>query len=651
MGFHGILLIFYIGAMMFLAFYFIYSIFSRSAISARMLFLVISLLIFMSLGTVIASYVIFWHGNVEIGFSVLIISAVVAGMSFRIKDREISWRDEMRYTAILVVALIFYDFSMGYVYASAIIPHNANPILMAINNPDFSLMMVIDGVFFFAISEKRKDSSEYALITFALSMAVMPNFYIQFSKAILLLSTIISSMVMIVNIVLLYIMQMKRKTFDIQLLAISLAGSDFLMMLGLSSFALNRSLILISSAMIVSMFSYFLLVTHRFSRKIVKRNYSFTFILLVLINGAELAMSMGVTSFGMSLSDAIFPKSTINYAFSLASFLPGMIHSIDFSNPLWWLFPFDPIKMASMAFDTGLSVNLPFAYFWASFMLLMATTMSPFYAIMMGSEMSYLVLERYRTTKKKSVRNWSLAIIAGIPLFVILIPFYTPYYIFGMSGMLFAVPLAALLISLVAIIIAAALFGRRAQCNLVCMAAHMWTNVYYDQFRPPKNSSAWSYLRWLFFVLMLASFSFYALQQTGILPMIKLGKIMINPLDFYGMFVLNYVWWFFYFLTPVFGSYSCARHGWCGFGTLAGLFNKVFFKIRSANANECKSCTNRNCESSCPTAIPLHGDFLRNGYSNRISCIGCGNCVESCPIGNIAIIDARDRLMKRTRKQ
>ena len=650
MSFNELLLLVYIGAMMVVGFYLIYSVFSRKTISSRLLLLVFSFIAYMSLGTIIASYIIFWGGNLYFGVSVLLASAVAAGYPVKSRDLKVEWRKDIKYTTTLVLILILYELSMGYVYASVVLPHSGNPLLLAINNPDFSLMMLVDGAFFLAISEKKKDISEIALATFAFSMALMPNFFIQFSKTAILASVILSASIMAVNIVFLYVIQMRRKTSDMQILAIVLAASDFLMMLGLSSFSIKSDLYLISAAMIVSMISYFFLVTYRQERRQISHNYSYSFLLLLLINGAELAMSFGVTTLGMSASDAIFPKSSVGYSFVFSSLPAGMVHSIDFSNPLWWLFPFDPWKMGLMAYHMGLSVNLPFAYFWSSFMLLMTTTMSPFYAIMMGSEMSYLVFERYRKTGNRSVRNWALAIIAGIPVFVILIPFYTPYYIFGMSGMLFAIPLIALVVSLAAIIIASVLFGRKAQCNLVCMAAHMWTNVYYDQFRPKKNSSLWPYLRWVFFAFMVASFSLYALQQMGIMGPIKLGMVTINPLDFYGMFILNYIWWIFYFLTPVFGTYSCARHGWCGFGTLAGIFNKVFFRIKVRETDVCRTCKTRECESPCPTSIPLGTDFLNKGYSNRISCIGCGNCAEACPSKNLMMVDIRDYIKGKSLK-
>jgi hypothetical protein len=422
------------------------------------------------------------------------------------------------------------------------------------------------------------------------------------------------------------------------------ATFNFLEMIGLSWYAASRSLILISSAMVLSMVAYFFFITHRLPDRPVTSHRPYNFALLVLISGAELSMGLGVSSLGFSITTALSSQSTTSYA----SYFSGLdlARPLNFNNPLWWLFPFDPIKMMTMGFHNALSVNTFFAYFWSSFMLVMATTMSPFFTIMMGSEMSYLVLERYRHARNKSVKNWALAIMAGIPVFIILVPFYTSFYIFGMSGMLLSVPLLFMVISITAIIVASVVFGRRAQCNLVCMAAHMWTNVYYDQFKPKgDHPSVWRILRWISFFIMVLSLGAFVLEATGLMPPVKIGGIAVD-LIFYGMFVLNYIWWYFYFLTPIFGAYACVRQGWCGFGTLAGIFNKFFFKIKPINGTTCEKCETMECESDCPTAVPLRVDFLRNGYSNKITCIGCGDCVEACPEENLQIVDARDYIRK-----
>lgn len=631
--------------MMVIGFALIFYVYRHESLSPKIFYLISGVILYISAVSVAIALRFFWHAAVVYSLLALILAAPYFLLALKSGNEPVKWRSRPRYTLAAIFILVFYELTMGFFYGSAFLPHQLNPIILSVDNIDFSLMMGIDAIFFLLISSKKRDLSELALFTFALSMALMPNFYFLSGKEAILVSALLSATLMVINIVLLYILQMRKKGFDSQILAIFLAISDFLMMMGLTFYAINKDLLIISFTMIVSMLAYFFLITHKLSKNTVKNARFFSFGLLVLVNAAELAMSLGVTSLGFSISNSLFPGPGSNYGSIFSSFNAGMVTSINFNNPLWWLFPFDPGARGIMAFHMGLSVSGPFAYFWSSFMLIMMTTMSPFYAIMMGSEMSYLVLDRYKTSKNKSVKNWALAIIAGIPLFVILIPFYSPFFIFGMSGMLFSIPLILFLISVGAVIVASILFGRRAQCNLTCMAAHMWTNSYYDQFKPSRDHKLlWSAVRVISFGLMILSFGAFILQYFGVMKAIRIGMIMINPLDFYGMFVLNYIWWFFYFLTPVFGTYSCARQGWCGFGTLSGIFNKFFFRIQASDPSVCNSCETRSCEPSCPTLIPIHSDIIRRGFSNRITCVGCGDCVESCEFGNIMTVDFRTRL-------
>lgn len=647
----GALVLSIIVEMMVIGFGLIFFLYRHESVVPRLFHIITGVILYISAVSLAIALRFFWNfGSIYI-ISVLAVAALYFLTIFKSTTEPVKWREKPGYTLITMLVLVLYELTMGFFYGSAFLPHTLNPVVLAVDNVDFSIMMVIDAFFFLAISGKSRDLAELALFTFAFSMALMPNFYFQSGKSTILLSALLSSSLMVINIVLLYMLQMRRKGFNFQILSVSLAASDFLMMIGLAFYAIDKDLVFISFTMVVSMLVYFFLVTHRLSNRVIKRAKAYGFGLLVLVNAAELAMSLAVTSLGFAISNSIFPGPGSNYGFIFNNFNPGMVSGINFDNPFWWLFPFDPGMKGIMAFHMGLSVSTPFAYFWSSFMLIMTTTMSPFYAIMMGSEMSYLVLDRYRTSREKSVRNWALAIIAGIPLFVIVVPFYTQFFIFGMSGMLFSVPLILFIVSIAAVILASIIFGRRAQCNLVCMAAHMWTNSYYDQFKPSKDHKyLWSTVRAASFALMVLSFALFILQQFGITGPIKIGMIMINPLDFYGMFVLNYVWWFFYFLTPVFGTYSCARQGWCGFGTLSGLFNKLFFKVKANDPIACKTCTTRSCEVSCPVALPVRSDVLKKGYLNRISCVGCGDCVEACELSNIAINDLRSLFRKDGKK-
>lgn len=633
--------------MMVIGFGLIFYLFRHKEYPSRIVGLILGALVLISSVSVAISNVYFWGGSAVTSLALIAVSAVIFLSPLLSKGKKIDWRKSGVFSMYAVAVLVYYEMAMGFFYGSAFLPHSLSLLTLTVDNIDFSIMMAIDAVFFFLVLRDWKSISGYALFTFALSMSLMPNFYFDQSKPIIITTAVVSSIVMVVNVVLLYKMQFGKKDYKHQSMALILSAMDFLMMIGLALFAVYHDLRFMSAAMILSMAAYFVLVTYKVENRKIKHHLFYSFSLLVLINAAELAMSLGVTSLGFMITNGLYPSAGVNTGSIFSTLSPGMTGALNFSNPFWWIFPFDPGMMSIMAFHKGLSVGVPFAYFWSSFMLIMMITMSPFYAIMMGSEMSYLVLDRYRISKNRRVKNWAIAIIAGIPLFVVLIPFYSPFYIFGMSGMLFSVPLILFLVSVAAIIIASILLGRKAQCNTVCMAAHMWTNSYYDQFKPTKDHKIlWEIVRWISFGIMIVAFAVFALQQAHIMGPLKIGMIMINPLVFYGMFVLNYVWWFFYFLTPVFGTYSCARQGWCGFGTLAGIFNKFFFKIKPIDLSVCESCETKSCQVACPTSIPLTADFSKKGFSNRISCVGCGNCLESCEMDNLDMVDLLSSIRK-----
>ncbi|MEJ2739872.1 MAG: hypothetical protein P8105_08620, partial [Dehalococcoidia bacterium] len=412
--------------MMIIGFVCLYLIFRRNAISTRFLLLVLALLLYMCVITFVISYIGFWSdisfAAIPVIFISMFLSTTVAVaavlLSTTLNSNEViqNWRTRYRYTVPVVVILIFWELAMGFLYGSAFLPHDSSLFLLAVNNVDFSAMMIIEAIFFLLIAGKKKSLSEFALFTFALAMALMPNFFVHHGKLPVLTCTLLSSFVMVINILILYIMQIRRPTFNFQAMILVLAAFNFLEMIGLSWYAASQSLILISSAMVLSMVAYFFFITHKLPDKPVVSHRPYNFALLVLISGAELSMGLGVSSLGFSITTALSSPSTTSYA----SYFSGLdiARPLNFNNPLWWLFPFDPIKMMTMGFQNALSVNTLFAYFWSSFMLVMATTMSPFFTIMMGSEMSYLVLERYRHTKNMSVKNWALAIMAGIPVFI-----------------------------------------------------------------------------------------------------------------------------------------------------------------------------------------------------------------------------------------
>ncbi|AWR96489.1 4Fe-4S ferredoxin [Acidianus sulfidivorans JP7] len=630
----------YIIGMMIADFIILYYLLRRSIVSRKAVLFVSSILLYMAIEAADIGYILFYHGSILVEPITLIIASLPIIFSTFTKDAAIHWREDRTSSLTLSVTIVLDELAMGYAFSSAFGPH-INPVISSISNIAFGIMMIADAIFFLALSPV-KNIEEISLFTFAVSMAFMPNIFIQYKAYSELFASLLASIIMIVNIVSLYLIQYKKFTVKAQLTSISLGLLDFLMMLGLSIYATSKDLYLISIAMIISMFWYFLLIMYNFNSRKIQMSLKYSLLFVILINFTELSMGFGESVLGFRITNNLWmPNTGMNHM------MKQMIMWSPLSNSFWWIFPTDPWLMTTMAFKDALlsSHNIVFATFWGSYTLIMMTVMMPFYVIMMGAEMSYLVYERFKNSKNLKVRSWALAILVGIPIFVWIIPYYTPAYIFGMSNMLshinpaFAVNILSFSFSIIAIAIASSLFGRRAYCNLICMSAHMWSNSYYDKFKPKKSVKAWDYLRWIALAIVIIAFVYSSLILLGIASNPEIAGIKIPLLDFTGMFVLNYIWWFFFFLTPVFGAYSCARQGWCGFGTFVGLFNKVLFKIKSNSIETCKQCDSMECERSCPIKIPIRSDVISKGYTNRISCVGCGDCVEACPYNNLEIID------------
>ena len=597
--------ILYIILMMIIDFIILGEIFRKEYIRRRAALFLTSFIGYMGVEAFAIGDVLFYHGSLLIELLLIPLASIPLILSTFVKDEVIRLKSDILTGLTFAITITVDELAMGYLYSGAFGPHTSNLFVNSVSNVAFAIMMMTDGLFFLAIS-KSKNITEISLATFAISMAFLPSLYLGFPKEIELIVSIITSVIMVINIITLYLIEIKRITLEGQLFSISLALLDFLMMLGLDFFVIFRDLLTISLMIFISMIWYFILLLHSFPQRKINFGIKYPFLFMIFVNLAELSMGLG--------------ESVLGY------------RSIE------WLFPYNPLMMAEMMISKILVSNLVLKALFISFAYIMSITMTPFYVIMMGAEMSYLVYERFKHVKK--VKKWSLVIITGIPLFTVLIPYYTDFYVFGMSGMILPVTLLPFIISIIAVMVASSLFGRRAYCNAVCMAAHMWTNVFYDQFKPKRSSKIWDYLRWIFIFPMFLTFELYIGEQLNVI------NLPLNPLNLYGMLVLNYVWWFFYFLTPFFGTYSCARQGWCGFGTFAGFFNKVLFKISAKDVNVCGNCEVKSCEASCSIKIPISKDILNKGYTNRISCVGCGDCVEACPYENLEIIDIRKYISK-----
>ncbi|MEM0173944.1 MAG: 4Fe-4S ferredoxin, partial [Sulfolobaceae archaeon] len=613
-----VLILLYIVSMMSVIFLLIYRIFRTSIIRRKTVFLLSFIILLMSVEISIFISSIFRETSILYILPLSIIPIIPLVFSAKVKDEMVEWRKDLITSLTLAATILIDEMAMGYAFSTTFGPIDLNPILAAVSNIAFGVMMAVDALFFLLISKVRR-IRDWILFTFASSMAFMPNIFYTYHQYLILFSSVIASILMTINIVLLYLVYTRRMfSLDFQILTLSLASFDFLMMLGLAIYSVTYDISILSIITIISMFSYFVLVLYKLPDKKLIPKFKQIFIFMILVNLAELTMGFGESVLGYVTTQPT--EMVMSNMYHIHDH--GMM--IDFSNPFWWIFPFNPWDVTIDEFNSALMLtnSLPYSLFLASFMLIMYTTMSPFYLIMMGSEMSFLVYDKLRSLRYKSNKALLWAVILGVPIFSVLVPNYTPYYIFGMSGMIFPVEYIPFLTSIAAIIVASIMFGRRAYCGVVCMAAHMYNNSFYDQFRARKSSKVWDYIRLISIIPIFVVFGIY-LSNTSIFIHVELGPS--DVLMLYGMLTLNYAWWFFYFLTPYFGSYSCVRQGWCGFGSFIGLFNKILFKVKAKNKEVCAKCDVKSCDNACPVKIPVSYDTSTKGYVNRVTCIGCGN--------------------------
>jgi ferredoxin len=239
----------------------------------------------------------------------------------------------------------------------------------------------------------------------------------------------------------------------------------------------------------------------------------------------------------------------------------------------------------------------------------------------------------------------------GTFLFALYLAYYTPVYVYGMSGHglveYFPVSVAS---SLAALGIGVLLFGRRLQCTVVCMVGHMSLNSFYSRFRArsyglTKLSADHGVGMFIVNVVTIASAAAFPAVLISYFMGIS-GPEDFTWLDIYGMGIVNIIWFMFYFITPITGSYSCSRYGYCGFGTIMGVLgNKLgLFRLRVRDINTCIRCATRDCEKACPPGVPLWVDFVRSGSSRNIRCVGYGECVAACPYSNLTMEDITRRI-------
>ncbi len=336
-----------------------------------------------------------------------------------------------------------------------------------------------------------------------------------------------------------------------------------------------------------------------------------------------------------------------------------------------------PSRIANLALS-GSPETVLYRTFYNGFWFLATVTGSTWFLGMMGIEMGALVVFKLRETRSLETRVRLALLLGSYGAFAVFFPstYYPAVFPHAPSGT--AVPFlgwnmglgsgpvapgvfSAILLTYVISGVLVVLFGRRAICSVFCTAPLMFQGTTLDAMKGFNRSSplARRYLSsrlsglytvtaGIVLVSLAAGSVLSYLDQVGRLQVTFLGA---DPGVFlYGLY-FSVVWYLLFVSIPYAGNYNCVTMGWCYTGLIAGAFSRVgFFSLRVKDREVCRRCTTLDCAKGCPVGlVDMPGHFRRTGVFRSSKCCGVGDCVESCPYGNLYLHDVRHWVRARLR--
>jgi polyferredoxin len=296
-----------------------------------------------------------------------------------------------------------------------------------------------------------------------------------------------------------------------------------------------------------------------------------------------------------------------------------------------------------------------------------SVTASPWFLIMMGTEMGALVFFRIWTVREFETKiRLGLVIVAyatytvALPLFIFpsstiaKIPFIGWSMGVGTAGAVAPTLLIGLVGTYLVSGVLSFLFGSRQMCSMFCSAALMYQGSFYDSMKTFNRSSSIGkkYLTSKLSGLYKATFSLVwgsliatvAISYLDSIGALNLSIFGNDPAVFLYTFYFGFLWYIIFFTIPFVGTYACVSMGWCHWGTFNQLVGRLgFFKVKVRDPNVCLKCTTKDCAKACPVGLTdLPSQFISKGEFKSHKCIGVGNCVSSCPFENEYFFDVRN---------
>ncbi|ABW02757.1 4Fe-4S binding protein [Caldivirga maquilingensis] len=320
-----------------------------------------------------------------------------------------------------------------------------------------------------------------------------------------------------------------------------------------------------------------------------------------------------------------------------------------------WLNPIGVARLLSINNSLGaLIINL--------ITLTSALTLSPGFLIMMGAEMGWLVLSRFRELKHLENKVRFMLMFLAYWLYTVYVPSFLPSWLIkypylywsmglGTAGPLSPMLLTAIIGTYVINAVLSLLFGSRQLCSVTCSASYMWQGTFYNKLKTsPMNPLRGSRRGLIHSVRIINAVLIYgALGVLAYLSLMdQLGHLRFyingeDPLIFLYLLLFGFLWYISFALAPILGTYNCVTYGWCHWG----LFNQAvgrlgLFKLVVKDPGLCIECKTKDCAKACPVGNSnMPGSFIKKGYYKSSTCIGVGDCVEACPYNNIIFYDAR----------
>ena len=221
--------------------------------------------------------------------------------------------------------------------------------------------------------------------------------------------------------------------------------------------------------------------------------------------------------------------------------------------------------------------------------------------------------------------HWGAAGLGGLLIFVIL------YNVFIFAGTL--------------------LFGRRLQCSQLCLFNGFAAEVFASAFplTGGKAKQAGKKLKKVFRiarVIMLAIAIFFTLAAAlSAAGLIKIEGRLLYDIEVYKYLSVELLMAMFFWIVLTGRGYC----NYCPAGTVLAVVSKAAKQQIRTDLTKCIEC--RKCDRSCPMSIDISSRAAEGLPVKSLDCVGCGHCVDVCPVDTLVYSTGFLTLFGRLRKK